>query len=221
MWGILSPIILSKKFPAEWESQMQILTYLRYVSCSSHLCFCACTILKQKIPLRQSIALTVSLHLSLVTSAYMKGYMAHLLDYCRLCIFGFLLCRPSTSWTHKTWAPHSRFDCFLGYGIEHKGYRCYDFLSTLCPTFIFLTLHHSLVIHFLHYSVPLNQILTSSLSNHKLNLPLLNQFIQLHLCPMILHHMRYPRAHHLQLYVALLKEVSFHLIFGICIAFMH
>lgn len=91
----------------------------------------------------------------------------------------------------------------------------------LCPTFIFLTLHHSLVIHFLHYSVPLNQILISFLSNHKLNLPLLIQFIQLHLCPMILHHMRYPRAHHLQHYVALLKEVSFHLIFGICIAFMH
>lgn len=47
----------------------------------------------------------------------------------------FLLCLlrpPSTTWTDQVRAsssPYSIKGCFLGYGIEHKGYRCWDPLS--------------------------------------------------------------------------------------------
>ena len=51
------------------------------------------------------------------------------LDYQSLCIFGcvcFMLLPPHERIKLE---PHSRLCCFLGYDIEHKGYRCYDPIS--------------------------------------------------------------------------------------------
>jgi hypothetical protein len=50
-------------------------------------------------------------------------------SYSSLCIFGyacFVLLQPHE---HSKLEPQSRLCCFLGYEIEHKGYRCWDPIS--------------------------------------------------------------------------------------------
>jgi hypothetical protein len=52
-----------------------------------------------------------------------------LASYSSLRIFGcacFVLLQPQE---HSKFEPRSRLCCFLGYGIEHKGYRCWDPIS--------------------------------------------------------------------------------------------
>ena len=50
-------------------------------------------------------------------------------SYSSLRVFGcacFVLLQPHE---HSKLEPRSRLCCFLGYGIEHKGYRCWDPIS--------------------------------------------------------------------------------------------
>ncbi|XP_010263725.1 PREDICTED: uncharacterized protein LOC104601921 [Nelumbo nucifera] len=61
-------------------------------------------------------------------SPYERLY-GHCLDYQSLHVFGcacFVLLQPHE---HTKSEPKARLCCFLGYGIEHKGYRCWDPLS--------------------------------------------------------------------------------------------